>query len=259
MSVLNTATAPITPTSALWRLIKVEMKLCLRDKVGPIWGVGFPLLLLIILGNVPALREPKEANGGLTDFDTYVPVLILFTLAILSLTALPTMLTAYRENGVLRRLSTTPISPSRVLTAQLVANFSIAVVAVILFLVVAKFGFGVQLPQNPGGFALAWLLGAAALLSIGLVIAALAPGRGAASAIGTVLFFPMMFFAGLWLPITQMPALLRNISEYTPLGAGVPALQEATQGHFPSAQPLVILAAYAIVCTVIAVRWFRWE
>ena len=57
----------------------------------------------------------------------------------------------------------------------------------------------------------------------------------------------------------QMPSLLQNISHYIPLGAGMQVFQEASyQGHFPSAQPLLTLAGYAIICSVAAVRWFRW-
>jgi ABC-2 type transport system permease protein len=261
VSALNTAAPPVTAKrgSATWRLIKAESKLCVRDKVAPIWGVGCPLIVLIILGSIPALREPQKANGGLTNFDLYVPVLILFNVAILAMTALPATLAGYRENGVLRRMQTTPVGPARLLAAQLVANLTIAVVAMVLFLVVAGLGFGVDLPQNLFGFAVAWLLASAALLSIGLLITALAPGRSSASAIGTVLFFPMMFFAGLWVPITQMPAVLQNISHYTPLGAGMRAFQEAYLGQFPSALPLLTLAAYAAGCALIAVHWFRWE
>jgi ABC-2 type transport system permease protein len=261
MSVLDTAARPVTAkrSSATWRLIKAESKLSIRDKVGPLWGVGCPLIVLVILGIVPALREPVEAAGGLTYFDLYVPVLILFNLAILAMTALPTTLAGYRENGVLRRLQTTPIGPARVLTAQLVANLAIALVATILFLAVAGLGFGVDLPQHPVGFVLSWSLATAALLSIGLLITALAPGRGPATAIGTVLFFPMMFFAGLWVPITQMPEVLQTIAHYTPLGAGMQAFQEAYLGSFPSAAPLLTLAAYAAGCALVAVRGFRWE
>jgi ABC-2 type transport system permease protein len=261
MSASRTTALPVTAErgSATWRLIKAESTLCVRDKVGPLWGIGFPLLLLIILGSVPDLREPVEAGGSLTYFDLYVPVLILFNLAILATTSLPTTLAGYRENGVLRRMRTTPVGPARVLTAQLVANFAIAVVAMVLFLAVAGFGFGVDLPEHLLGFALAWLLATAALLALGLLVTALAPGRAAATAIGTVLFFPLMFFAGLWVPISQMPPLLRNIAHYTPLGAGMGAFQDAYLGHFPSAVPLLTLAAYAVVCTFVAVRWFRWE
>ncbi|MEU4539805.1 ABC transporter permease [Streptosporangium sp. NPDC023825] len=257
----RTAVSPVTAERgfATWRLIKAESTLCVRDKVAPLWGIGFPLVLLIILGSVSDLREPVEADGGLTYFDLYVPVLILFNLAILATASLPTTLAGYRENGVLRRMRTTPVGPARVLAAQLVANFAIAVVAMALFLAVAGFGFGVGLPEHLPGFALAWLLAAAALLAIGLLITALAPGRGPATAIGTVLFFPLMFFAGLWVPISQMPPLLRNIAPYTPLGAGMGAFQDAYLGHFPSAVPLLTLAAYAVVCAFVAVRWFRWE
>ncbi|GGS68404.1 transport permease protein [Planobispora rosea] len=261
MSALNTATAPIAAKrpSATWRLIKTESTLSIRDKVGPLWGVGCPLIVLIILGMVPALREPVEAGGSLTYFDLYVPVLILFNLAILALSALPTTLAGYRENGVLRRMRTTPVGPVRVLAAQLVANSAIALVATALFLAVAGFGFGIDLPRNVFGFVFAWLLAAAALLSIGLMITALAPGRGPATAIGTVLFFPMMFFAGLWVPVAQMPEMLQTISHYTPLGAGMQAFQDAYLGSFPSAGPLLTLAAYAVGGTVVAIRWFRWE
>jgi ABC-2 type transport system permease protein len=258
VSASNTAAAK--GGSPTWRLIKAEIKLCLREKTGPFWGVGFPLVLLIILGSIPAMRTPEEVNGGLSDFDLYVPVIVLFNLAILALTALPTILAGYRENGVLRRMRTTPVGPARVLGAQLAANFCIAIVAVILFLAVAKLAFGVRLPESLVGFAVGWLFAAAALLSIGLLITARAPGHGPATAVGTVLFFPMMFFAGLWVPITQMPPLLQDISHYTPLGAGMQALfYDATLGHFPSAQPLLTLAAYAVVCAVISVRGFRWE
>ncbi|GAA3441614.1 ABC transporter permease [Planomonospora venezuelensis] len=262
MSTLNTATAtPFTAAhgSATWRLVRAELTLSVRDKVGPLWGVGCPLVVLVILGGVPALREPVATGGGMTIFDLYVPVLILFNLAILALTALPATLAGYRENGVLRRMQTTPVGPARVLTAQLAANFATALVAMALFLAVAGLGFGVDLPQNLAGFAVAWLLAAAALLSVGLLVTALAPGRGPAAAIGTVLFFPMMFFAGLWVPVAYMPPVLQTISHYTPLGAGMRAFEEAYLGQFPSAVPLLTLAAYALGCAVAAVRWFRWQ
>ncbi|MEU4835936.1 ABC transporter permease [Streptosporangium sp. NPDC023615] len=262
MSAMTATTAPPVTArhgSTTWRLIKAESRLCVRDKVGPLWGVGCPLIVLVILGSVPALRERQEAAGGLTIFELYVPVLILFNLAILAMTALPTTLAGYRENGVLRRMRTTPVGPARLLTAQLAANFAIALVAMVLFLAVAGLGFGVRLPQHLLGFTVSWLLGAAALLAMGLLVTALARGRNAASAIGTTLFFPMMFFAGLWVPITQMPPLLQTISHYTPLGAGMRAFQDAYLGHFPSAAPLLVLAAYAAGCALVAVRWFRWE
>jgi ABC-2 type transport system permease protein len=85
------------------------------------------------------------------------------------------------------------------------------------------------------------------------------PSARVANGIGAILFFPMMFFAGLWLPRAEMPAVLRDISNYTPLGSAVQALQDSTQGHWPHPLYLAVLAGYALVFGVAAARLFRWE
>lgn len=251
--------ASTAPASALRRLTLVELKLFLRERVGPVWGVGFPLLLLIIFGSIPAFKRPSKDLGGLTALDVYVPILVAFVIAILSLSALPSVLAAYRERGILRRLWATPVGPARVLAAQLMINFATVVLTMVLILVVARYGFGVAMPERLVAFVLAALLGAAALLAFGLFLAALLPSARAAQATGTILFFPMMFFAGLWLPISQMPGALRHFSRATPLGATVQALQDSAQGDWPSPLRLLTLVGYALVFGLLAARFFRWE
>ena len=95
--------------------------------------------------------------------------------------------------------------------------------------------------------------------SVGLLIAAVARTSTAANVIGRMAFFPMMFFAGLWLPRALMPTLLLDVSNYTPLGAAVQAMQYSMQTGFPPVAPLLVLAAYALVFGFLAHRLFRWE
>lgn len=66
-------------------------------------------------------------------------------------------------------------------------------------------------------------------------------------------------FAGLWLPIPSMPAVLQHISHATPLGAAVPALSAAAEGSMPTALQLGTLAAWAVALGLTAARFFRWE
>jgi ABC-2 type transport system permease protein len=80
-----------------------------------------------------------------------------------------------------------------------------------------------------------------------------------ANAIGVILFFPVMFFAGLYAPREAMPAALQRIADYTPLGAGEAAMHDAFTGAWPHPVQLLVLAGYLLVFGGAAARLFRWE
>jgi ABC-2 type transport system permease protein len=117
----------------------------------------------------------------------------------------------------------------------------------------------VPLPSEFGGFVLAIVLGAAAMLGLGTLVSALAPSARIAGIVGSLLFFPMMFFAGLWVPRAEMGSALRSISDDTPLGALVAAVGRTTAGNWPGTTHLLVLAAWALILCVAAGRLFRWE
>jgi ABC-2 type transport system permease protein len=244
---------------ALGRLILTEVKLLARERVRLFLTIGLPLILLIILGSIPALKKPSATFGGHPFINYYTLVMIVFAAAILALTAVPLVLAGYRERGVLRRLRTTPVGPYRVLAAQLVAAFGIFVVTTVLILLVARIGFSVPLPRQAAGFIVTAILAAAALLSIGLVIASLAPTARTAQGFGALLFYLLMFFAGLWLPLPEMPKVLQHISHATPLGAAVQAMTNCAQGRWPTALELITLAIWTVALGLVAGKLFRWE
>lgn len=63
----------------------------------------------------------------------------------------------------------------------------------------------------------------------------------------------------MFVPLQILPAAVRDIGDWTPLGAAYQALQDAMQTGFPPARFLLILAGYALVFGTLAVRYFRWE
>ncbi len=259
MSVMTAPPRAAARGSALWQVAITELKLYLRERVGPVWGTGFPMLLLIIFGSIPSFSKPKAVYGGLTALEVYVPILIMMAVALMSLISMPLTLAGYRERGILRRMRTTPAGPLRVLAAQLIVTLGAIMVTVILVLAVSRLGYGAAVPHQFGGWVIAMLLAVAAMLSMGLFVAAVAPGGRAAMGIGNLVFFPLMFFSGLWLPIPDMPAVLQHISHATPLGAAYGALQNATLGQWPTWLQLLTLAAYAVAFGLAAARFFRWE
>jgi ABC-2 type transport system permease protein len=223
------------------------------------FAVAFPAILVGVLGIPQDFREPKPELGGARVVDLYVTISVTLVIAMVSLQMMPSWLATYRERGILRRLSTTPVHPVLLLTAQLLMNLLVAIVSVALLLGVARVAFATPVPQQLPGFVLAFVLSVAAVAALGLFVAALAPSGKAAQAIGVVSFFPVMFFAGLWVPREAMGSVLRRIGDFTPLGAGEQALRDAAAGAWPQSGHLAVLAAYVVVCGLAAARLFRWE
>jgi ABC-2 type transport system permease protein len=240
-------------------LTRSELRQFLREPMSVFFVLPFPSILVVILGSIPAFREPSADLGGGRVIDLYVGISVALVLAMLALQVTPTALATYRERGILRRLATTPVGPARMLSAQLVMSMLSAVVSAGLVVAVGRIAFDVPLPARFPSFVVAFLLSAAAVFAVGLFIAALAPSGKAANAIGTLLFFPSMFFAGLWAPREVMPRILQRIGDFTPLGAGERALHDAATGHWIHPLPLTVLVAYLVVFGLGAARVFRWE
>jgi ABC-2 type transport system permease protein len=248
-----------TPRQAFTKLVQCETKMAFRVPIGLVLGVAVPVFTLVILGAFPGLGKPEAKLGGLTYFGAYFPILIAFSVAILALISLPTHLATYREQGILRRLSTTPVPPGWMLTAQVFINLALAVVALGIIVIAGTTAYGLGTPKQLPGFLLALLLTIAAMFALGLWVSAIARTAAGASGMGQLILYPSLFFAGLWVPREVMPAVLRDIGDWTPLGAAVQALQSSMQGSFPSAQPLLVMAAYTLLFSFLAVHYFRWE
>ena len=241
------------------KLTVIELKLLAREPVQAFFTVLFPTILVVILGGIPAFRRANPDLGGSRVIDIYVGIAVALTVAMLGLQVTPMTLATYRERGILKRLATTPARPQMLLAAQLTAALLTAILSSALVIAVGRIAFDVPLPAQLAGFILAFLLAALGVFAIGLFISSLAPTGKAANSIGTLLFFPSMFFAGLWTPREVFPHTLQRIGDFTPLGAGERALHDAMTGHWPSLLSATVLVGYLAVFGLGAARLFRWS
>jgi ABC-2 type transport system permease protein len=240
-------------------VLKTEARLFAREPGSVFWVTVSPTLLLVILGLIPSFRKASEDLGGLRVIDLYVPVSVLFALIMAGLQAMPPVLTGYRERGILRRMSTTPVRPSALLTAQLLVHGAVALVSALLVVAVGRAAFGVRLPGQPVGYALALLLAVAGALALGAAVCAVCRTQKAATAVGSAVFFPTMFTAGVWVPVQAMPDALQRVVHLTPFGAASEALAGAAAGGWPGWTHLGVMALWTVLLTWAAARWFRWE
>jgi ABC-2 type transport system permease protein len=232
-------------------LALTEAKLLLREPLAFFWGMVFPMALLAVMGLTAA------NINGVPLVNVYEPIVIAFSSVAFGLQGLPVQIAGYRERRILRRLATTPAGRAGVVGAQLMVDVAVILLAIAGILAVGRLGFGVALPSQFAGFLIVAVLEVTSMLGLGLLIGAVAPTARTAGAAGTVLFFPLMYFAGLWSP--QMSARLRHIGEFTPLGAAVQGLRATMTGQWPGAVTVTVLAACTLICATAAVRFFRWD
>ncbi|WP_329293944.1 ABC transporter permease [Streptomyces pseudovenezuelae] len=240
-------------------VLRTEVRLFRREPGALFWILLFPTLLLVILGSIPSFRNHDADLGGLRTIDVYVPVAVLLGLIVGGLQSMPQTLTGYRERGILRRMSTTPVRPAALLTAQMTVYGGAALASALLALLVGRFAFAVRLPEQLPGYLLALVLAVLAALALGAVVSALSRTTKIAGAIGSAVFFPAMFCAGVWAPVQTMPDVLARIVAYTPFGAAAEALNRAAAGDWPGWNHLGVLVAWTVLLTAAASRWFRWE
>ncbi|QUQ72183.1 ABC transporter permease [Kutzneria sp. CA-103260] len=238
--------------SAQLRIATTELRLYLREPFAVVTTLIVPLMIIVAFGSI---ITPGDSDPILT----YFPALaISFSLAILSMNLMPSILAGYREKGILRRLYTTPVHPSKVLIGQLLVGGAVAVtLAAIVIGAAAVIGF--PMPGQPLGFALAFVLGCLSLFSLGLLVAAIAPTGRVASGVGSFLFFVSMFLGGVFTPREVLPGFLGQLGDYTPLGASMAAMRDAWGGHFPQPLHLVVMATITVVFGLASARLFRWE
>ncbi len=245
--------------SALSRLTVTETRLFFREPIVVFFAVAFAPILLVVLGLVPSMRQPDADLGGARPIDVYLPIIVAMGTALFALSGLAPLFASYREKGVLRRMRTTPVRPVVMIGAQLIMATVLSVAMMLIMIATGRLAFGVSLPRQMPAYLIGYLLVALALFATGLLVGALAPSGRSASAIGTLVFFPLVFFAGLWVPRAAMNGVLRTISDLTPLGAGVQSLQDATAGHWPHPLQLAVMLAWTVLAGGLAARFFRWE
>lgn len=256
--------------STLLQITKVETKLFLREPLSVGFGILFPTAILLGLGAIPALRQPSPEFGGARFVELWAPTALVITVAMLGLQHIPGAVATYRENGILRRLSTTPVHPGTMLAAQLIVAFGAATISAVLLVLSAWLILDVPLPGHPLAFAATFVVGFGAILALGMVIAAVAPNARIASGASILVSMLVMFVGGVYLPRFLLPDALVRLGDFTPPGvqalldawsdnAAVAAAVNADSAAAPLLLQLGIMALIAVAAGALAAKLFRWE
>ena len=237
------------------------MKVFLREPLGAFGSIGVPVLLFVALGRTFGRGIAQRSAAASEFIRVGLPVFAAILIAISSVLSLVTIISIYREGGILKRLRATPLRPYTILTAHVVVKLLLTVLTLGAMMLAGKRYYlgGAGVPVF--GFTVALIISTWSILSIGFVIASIVPTARFAQLIGAGIMYPMLALSGLFVPVEALPPVLRAVARVLPLTYAVSLLHgiwkgDAWLGHIGDLAGLVVAF---VVCIALSARVFRWE
>jgi len=231
-----------------------ELLLTLRRGENILVTLIVPVLLLIFFASLNII---PAVNGRAINF--LLPGILALAVMAAGMVNLG-IATAYeRYYGVLKRLGSSPLPRSGLIIAKVLSILLLEVVQVILLVGVAVLLYGWQ-PTGSLWLTLASLaVGTVTFSALGLAMAgALRAELTLAGA--NALFLLFVLLGGGILPLSHLPAPIATVAQVLPAAALTQTLQASMSNNAPfPVFPLLVLAIWAIVVLLVAIRTFQWE
>jgi ABC-2 type transport system permease protein len=245
----------------LWKLTWLEIKIFLREPLGAFGSIFLPVIVFVVAGRILGGRLTPKSIAATGFVRVGLPVFAAVLIALSGVLSLVTIISIYREGGILRRLRATPLRPQTILTAHVLVKLALTLVTMALMVLAGKRYYPINVDVPIFGFTMALLISVWSILSIGFLIASIVPTARFAQPIGAAILYPMLALCGLFIPLDSLPPALRVISRILPLTYAVSLLEgiwkgEAWSRHIGDVAALMLVFA---ICTALSAKVFRWE
>ena len=239
-------------------MYKVEQRLFFRSPDVIIFNLAMPSITFLIISLIAGNKA--AGNQSLTFLQSSYAALSTVGICCSAFMSIPITIVDYRSQGVLKRMYCSPCSPARLLVCDTIASGIMAIISTLILTLIAIIFFGYTMAGNVMIYIGLWFLTMISMFSIGLTVASLCRTTKSMNIVTSLLYFPMLLFSGATIPAEIFPKGLRFFADILPLGVGINLLKSASIGQYENIiLPIIILSAITVVCTFIAVKFFKWE
>jgi ABC-2 type transport system permease protein len=221
-----------------WKLTWLEIKIFLREPLGAIGTLLFPIVLFVVLGKIGGGRLASPAPRVPSFIGVDLPILIALMIAI----------------GAVMSLAT-------ILSAHVVVKLGFALVTLLALIAAGKRVFPAQLTGPVGSFSIAVLFSTLSILAIGFVIASVVSVARFVQPVGALVFYPMLGLCGLFFPLDALSPQLRLVTRALPLTYAVSLMRGIWRGAgwLAHGTDIAALVMVMVVCVAISAKYFKWE
>jgi ABC-2 type transport system permease protein len=245
----------------LLKLTWLELKIFIREPMGLFGSVGVPVLIFIALTRAMGPRLPRGGARFPALDASFLPVLSSLLLALSAVASLVTIISIYRDGGILRRLSATPLRPHTILTAHVLVKLALTLLAIALMVSFGRRYYPIGATAPIGRYLVALVYTTCCVLSLGFLLSSIVPTARFAQPLAGLVLYPMLALSGVFFPVDLLPARLAAVAHLLPLTLAAELLKGTWNGESWAAHAGEIagLAATFVVCTALSSRLFRWE
>lgn len=209
-----------------------------------------------------ATRNDPVTEPGSRYVDFLIPGLIAVNTMGGGLWGIGFLLVNFRIGKLLKRLVATPMPRRDFLLAVLGARLTFLIPDLAVLLLLGSLAFKMPIRGNLGLLILVDVVGALAFAGIGLLVACRARTTEAVSGLMNLVMLPQWLLSGVFFSSDRFPDAAQPFIRALPLTQLVSALRAVTldgAGVVEVAPALAILASWAIITFVLALRFFRWS
>jgi ABC-2 type transport system permease protein len=237
-----------------------EFKIALRNMDGIIFGVLFPMGVVLLIGFIYGDKLAFE-GAGYSMIQASFGALVSVGICATGLMGLPLVIADYRNKKILKGFKVTPVSPTKIILVQMTICVIISILSALGVFLVCKLAFGYVMLGSLFKFILTFLLVTISIYSIGGLIASLSPNIKMANLICTLVYFPMLFLSGATVPYEVLPSGVQKVSNVMPLTQGIKLLKGVSVGESMDNMmfPLMFMIVITFICIVISLKTFKWE
>lgn len=246
----------------LFALTWLEIKIFLREPLGAFGTIAMPVVAFVVLGRIAGRGASRLASPGLSTLvSVSFPVFSAVLIALSAVLSLVTIISIYREGGILKRLRATPLRPLTILTAHVLVKLLLTATTLLLMVLVGKRYYPVGVDAPLLSFMFALLVSTFSILSLGFLISAIVPTARFAQPLGAIILYPMIAVSGLFVPVASLPPALQPLARILPMTYAVSLLQgiwthEGWRAHLGD---VAALGVAFVVFAAISSKVFRWE
>jgi ABC-2 type transport system permease protein len=257
----------------VWRLGAarggVEVKEFFRDKMAVAFIFGLPSILLVLLGSI---FGGQAAAQGVTVGQLFTAGMIAGGIMSTSFQYLAISIATERENGMLKRLSGTPMPPTAYFAGKLAQVMVCTVAETVLLMAVGMVFYHLHVPTEPGRwwtFAWVFVLGSAACALLGIAASSVPRSAASAMPVITLPFTVLQFISGVYVPFSVVPGWMRTVASFFPLkwmaqgmrSVFLPEQAAALEpaGSWEHGRTALVLLAWTAAGLVLCVKTFRWQ